>query len=577
MSLKKILADKFLVAIKTALGEEITCDPMIQLAARLEFGDYQANFAMGLAKQLKKNPVEIARNVVACLEPSIFAKVEVAGPGFINLFLANSFLDDNLQQLLKDERLGVSKTNQAETVTVDYGGANIAKEMHVGHLRSTIIGDAIVRILDFLGHHVIRQNHLGDWGTQFGMLIEYLLEENPQFAQHQISDLDAFYKQAKQHFDNDPEFANQARARVVALQAGDESTLEIWRQLVAESERHFAKVYQRLKVLLSQADARGESFYNFMLPGVVAEFLEKGIAVEDQGAIVIFLNNISEKDDRSVPFIIRKSDGAYLYATTDLATVKFRVETLKATRLIYVTDARQKQHFAMLFMAVRQIGWVGENIKFEHVPFGAILGKDHKPFKTRSGESIKLISLLDEAESRAAAVATAKNPDLSPEQVQQIAHVVGIGALKYADLSSDKVKDYVFDWDKMLAFEGNTAPYLQNAYVRVCSIFRKGAINLAELSSKKINIIDPNEHLLALKILEFPDVVYVVAADLSIHKLCNYLYELAATFHKFYEHCPVLSVTEEALRNTRLVLCALTARTLAMGLNLLGIAVLEQM
>lgn len=577
--MKAILSDIFKTAIHAAFGDEAgDCDPVIQLSGRAEFGDYQANFAMRLAKILRKKPIDVANEVVAKItDKTLFKALEPSGPGFINIFLDNQFLAQQLQSLVSDSRLNIPQEKISQTIVVDYANANVAKEMHVGHIRSIVIGDAIVRIMNFLGHNVIRQSHLGDWGTQFGMLIEHMIEQNTHTKAHSVSDLDPLYKEAKQRFDADPIFAEKARARVVALQSGDEATLAIWRQLVAESLQYFQKIYNKLDVLLLEEDARGESFYNSMLPSVVAELEKQGLATLDDGASVIFLEGIAGSGDKLAPFIIRKKDGGYLYATTDLAAAKFRIETLGASRIIYLTDARQKQHFAMLFASLRQANWAPKQIRLEHIPFGAILGKDNKPFKTRSGESIKLISLLEEAESRALALAREKNVDLDENQLKKIAHEVGVGALKYADLRSDKIKDYVFDWEKLLSFEGNTAPYLQNAYVRIQAIFRKGAIDVTQLKHKKIHLTMDVEHLLAVKILGFSDMVYSVADDLALHRLCDYLYDLASSFHQFYEHCPMLSLDDEDIRDSRLLLASLTAQTLKLGLDLLGIKTLEKM
>lgn len=569
--MKRLLTKIFRDALQQTFGE-IDCEPSIQSATRVEYGDYQANFAMRLAKILHKKPMEIAVQVVERLNKNpIFKKLEPSGPGFINIFLDNVFLAERLQLLLQDECLGIERDPHPEIVVVDYANANVAKEMHVGHIRSIVIGDAIVRLLELLGHQVIRQSHLGDWGTQFGMLIEYLFESGELNQPHSVSDLDPLYKKSKQRFDSDPDFADKARARVVALQRGDEETLAIWRRLVKESLTYLQKIYDKLDVLLTEEDARGESFYNPMLNAVVKQLKEIKLATESEGAVVIFL------DEFSVPYIIRKKDGGYLYATTDLAAAQFRIENLGAKRLIYLTDTRQKQHFAMLFAALRKAQWATSDIRLEHIAFGAILGPDNKPFKTRSGESIKLISLLEEAETRAANMARSKNPTLTTGEEKKIAHAIGIGALKYADLRADKNKDYVFDWDKLLAFEGNTAPYLQNAYVRIRAIFAKGKVNVSEIMDANIIITTDIEHSLAIKILDFPEMIYSVADDLALHRICEYLYDMAATFHRFYEHCPILTAAETQLRNSRLLLAELTARTLKCGLNLLGISTLEKM
>ncbi len=571
--MKHELTQIFKKAIEESFGNVAAdCDPMIQVSSRKEFGDYQANFAMRLAKQLHKKPIEIAEIVVEKLSNiKLFKKLEPSGPGFINIFLTDNFLSDQLQSLANDPRLGIQKDPSPQNIVVDYANANVAKEMHVGHIRSIVIGDAIVRIFDFLGHNVIRQSHLGDWGTQFGMLIEYLYEEGEENKAHSVSDLDPLYKKSKAKFDEDPLFADKARRRVVALQQGDQETLAIWNKLVKESLQYFQKIYEKLDVLLTEEDARGESFYNPMLAETVAELVKLNLAHQSEDATVIPL------DDFPIPYLIQKKDGGYLYATTDLAAAKFRIETLKAKRIIYLTDARQKQHFAMLFATLRKAKWIKENIRLEHIPFGAILGKDNKPFKTRSGESIRLISLLEEAENRAESIAREKNTALSQEQIKKIAHDIGIGALKYADLRSDKIKDYVFEWEKLLSFEGNTAPYLQNAYVRIRAIFRKGSVTQDDIQHANIILTTEVEHMLAVKILNFPDVIYSVSDNLSLHSLCDYLYDLAATYHKFYELCPILSNNDKKTRDSRLLLSDLTARTLKVGLDLLGIQTLEQM
>ncbi|HSW93505.1 MAG TPA: arginine--tRNA ligase [Gammaproteobacteria bacterium] len=571
--MKQLLTMLFKTAIQEVFGDQsIDCDPSIQVSTRKEFGDYQANFAMRLAKQLGKKPFDVAQAVVEKLKNErLFSHLEPSGPGFINIFLQNDYLAERLQSLADDPRLGVEPDTLPETVVVDYANANVAKEMHVGHIRSIVIGDAIVRILDFLGHTVIRQSHLGDWGTQFGMLIEYLYETGEQNTDHSVSDLDPLYKKSKAKFDEDPLFAERARQRVVSLQKGDTETLAIWNHLVKESLQYFQKIYDKLDVLLIEEDARGESFYNPMLEDTVNELIAIGLAQKDEDAIIVPLEAFP------IPYLIRKKDGGYLYATTDLAAARFRVDTLKAKRIIYLTDARQKQHFAMLFETLKKAKWIDEDVRLEHIPFGAILGKDNKPFKTRSGESIKLIALLEEAETRAENMAREKNPALSSDKIKKIAHDIGIGALKYADLRSDKIKDYVFDWEKLLSFEGNTAPYLQNAYVRIRAIFRKGQVDPKTIQQATISLTTDIEHSLATRLLNFPDVVYAVSDSLSLHTLCDYLYDLAATYHQFYEQCPILSNDDKVLRGSRLLLSDLTARTLHLGLDLLGIGTLEQM
>ncbi len=625
----RLLQDRFAASLTKAFGSEhAQTDPLLRPAANAQFGDYQANLAMGLAKTLGMKPRDAAMKIVEHLqwEDVCEEKPGVAGPGFINLKIKPTFLAQQVVGLLKDDRLGVAEPMGKMKVVVDYSGPNVAKEMHVGHLRSTVIGDAIARVLAFVGHEVVRQNHLGDWGTQFGMLIEYMIDmgartkvENSSdggihVSMPEIRDLNTFYQQAKAKFDGDSGFSTRARNRVVKLQGGDAQTLAVWHELVDISKAHFESAYEQLNIDLTDADIRAESFYNDQLPGVVAELEQKGLAQVSDGAVCVFAPGFQNEEGKPLPLIVRKSDGGYLYATTDLAALKYRVETLQAQRIIYVTDARQKQHFAMVFKTAELAGWVksvegevsnhvsgkqlaratvrphpdplpeGEGteklaqgmtgVRLDHVPFGTVLGEDGKPFKTRSGDTVKLADLLDEAEERAYQLVTQKNSELPEDERHDIGHKVGIGAIKYADLCNDRIKDYVFSWERMLSFDGNTAPYLQNAYVRIRSIFRKHG---KEFSKYEIHITDSAEKNLALKLLQFPAAVAGVAESLEPHRLCTYLYELAATYHQFYEKCPVLTAPDEATRNSRLALCEVTARTLKQGLNLLGIEVVDRM
>jgi len=588
-TIKQLLTNTFTHAIDE-LYHITDCDPIIQPATRVEFGDYQANFAMSLAKRVNQKPQLIAHTVVEKLQTDpLFESLSVAGPGFINITLASAALTRLLDEQHRSSTFGLSRDNLLENplekrqkVIVDYSSANAAKEMHVGHLRSAIIGDAIVRILRFLGHDVVRQNHIGDWGTQFGMLIEQMMtsNDNPPVKQT-ISDLNTLYKDSKQRFDHEPGFAEKARQRTVLLQQGDIKTRQIWQHIIDASEQYFAIIYERLGILLTRQDSCGESFYNDVLDDTVAELEQKQLISVSEGAKVIFLEGFVDKDQHPLPLIVRKSDGAALYATTDLAAIRYRINTLQGKRLIYVTDARQKQHFAMIFAAARKAGWADESIVLEHVPFGSILGEDHKPFKTRSGETIKLVDLLDEAEQRALTIVNNKQSALEDNEKKAIAKSIGIGALKYGDLSNDKVRDYVFNWDNMLSFDGNTAPYLQNAYVRIRAIFRKGLINPAQLSFKTLRLSEPwpepCEHQLAVKLLAFPDILQSISEDLALHRLCHYLYDLAALFHHFYEVCPILNAPDETIKNSRLLLSDCTARVLKTGLELLGITALELM
>jgi arginyl-tRNA synthetase len=461
---------------------------------------------------------------------------------------------------------------------VDYSSPNLAKEMHIGHLRSTIIGDAIVRLLTFKGDVVIRQNHLGDWGTQFGMLLQHLLDVGwDAEGEHTIRDLNELYRAAKHRFDIDPDFSERARLRVVSLQAGEPGALKLWRQLIGESVRHMNQVYERLGVLLREEDIRGESSFNPMLPLVVKELAELGLLREDQGAQVVFPPGFSNKEGEPLPLIVQKRDGGFGYAATDLAAAKYRIGELKADRVVYVVDARQADHFAMVFSTLRAAGWAPASVTLEHVAFGTILGQDRKPFKSREGGVVRLAEVLDEAAERAFRVIEQKDIGLTPEQGRSVARSVGVGAVKYADLSNERIKDYVFDWDRMLALEGNTAPYLQNAYVRIQSIFRKGGVEAAQLPAASIQIVHAEERKLALQLLLLPQTIEGLAASLELNRLCGFLYELASGYHSFYEQCSVLRADTEEQKASRLALSLLVARTLQLGLSLLGVETVEQM
>lgn len=569
-SIQQQLDQAFRTAIRAAFG--IDADPIVGPSQNEQFGDYQSNVAMGLAKKLpqKTNPRAVAEQIRAKLDLGEMAsEVSVAGPGFINVRLSPRWLAEQLQAIAADPRLGIEKTPNPQTVVVDYSGPNIAKQMHVGHLRSTIIGDALSRVIEFQGHNVIRQNHIGDWGTQFGMLIEYAWRHRDN-SNSAIQDLEKFYVEAKKQFDADPEFADAARSAVVNLQKGDRRARQLWQQIVNETRRHYQGLYVRLGVRLGTEHERGESFYNDMLPEVVKELQDKGIAVKSEGAVVVFIDGPDKP-----PLIIQKSDGGYLYATTDLAAIRYRINELKADRIIYAHDSRQAQHFSQVFRTARKASWTrGDEVKLEYAPFGTMLGEDGRPFKTRSGDTVKLADLLNEAEQRALAVVTQKNPQLPEDQRGDIAQKVGIGAVKYADLAKDRISDYVFSWDQMLALDGNTAPYLQYAYARIRSIFRK-AQSMPLISAVPI-LEHPLELALARHLLRLGEIVDVVARELKPHHLCTYLYELATRFSGFYENCPVLQ-SNEPTRSSRLLLCDLTARTMALGLDLLGIEHPEQM
>ncbi|MDF7676552.1 arginine--tRNA ligase [Neisseriaceae bacterium ESL0693] len=570
---QKVAAEVEAAFVKAQLGDY----PIIlQPAKNADFGDYQINGVMGAAKKTKQNPRELAQRVADILTSSdLIDAATVAGPGFINLRLNSNQLAQQIHHAVNDSRLGISKSATPQTVVIDYSSPNLAKEMHVGHLRSSIIGDSLNRILSFLGHEVIPQNHVGDWGTQFGMLVAYLVEQKQSGrADLELADLEQFYRNAKVRFDEDETFANTAREYVVKLQSGDEQVLTLWRQFVQTSLAHANTVYQKLGLKLNNSHVKGESAYNDQLQSTVDELAHQGLAVDSQGAKVVFLEEFKNQDDEPAAFIIQKKGGGFLYASTDLACLRYRINQLHGNRLLYVVDARQSLHFAELFTIARKAGWLPDTTQAEHVPFGTMMGKDGKPFKTRSGDTVKLITLLDEAVSRASALVKAKNPALSEEEAAHIGQVVGIGAIKYADLSKNRTSDYVFDWDSMLSFEGNTAPYLQYAYTRVQSIFRKAENPPQEA---QITLNEPLEKQLALELLRFEDVLNNVADTAYPHYLANYLYHIATLFSRFYESCPILKANTEAIRASRLQLARLIGLTLKEGLALLGIDTLEAM
>jgi len=588
-NIQRHLDEKLTTAIRETFPDAPADAPAIVMQAQDErFGDYQANGAMALAKRLGKNPRDVAAEIVAAADLSGIAEtVEIAGPGFINITLSSDWLAAQLAEILADERLGVPSPAQRQTIVVDYSAPNLAKEMHVGHLRSTIIGDALVRVLEFLGHDVKRQNHVGDWGTQFGM--QYMLERTGFSVQGRtafgwpgmLEDLESFYRQAKGTFDSDGAFADRARQRVVKLQQGDNESRMAWAWFLDQSLQHCTAVYGRLRVLLTAKDVQGESAYNDDLPGVVEALKAKGLLTESQGARCVFLDEFTAKDGSPLPLIVQKSDEGYLYATTDLAAIRYRVDELKADRILYVVDARQSLHFKMVFAAARAARFAPDDVSLEHVGFGMMLGPDNRPFRTREGGTVKLMDLIDEAERRAFDLVSEKNPDLPEEDRRRIARVVGIGALKYADLAQNRTKDYVFSWNKMLSLDGNTAPYMQYAFARIHSIARKGGLDLADLvrepaADEGFTLAEPAERRLAVALLQFAETIETVAADCLPHVLCGYLYRLAGAFMGFYETCPVLKA-EQAVRASRLRLCALTAKVIEKGLNLLGIETAERM
>ena len=539
-------------------------------------GDFATNIAMILAKPLKKNPRQIAEDIIDSLpKDDHISKVEIAGPGFINFFVNKDAISKALKDMSADPRLGIPKVITPKTIVVDYSAANVAKEMAVHHIRSTVIGDAVVRVLEFLGNNVIRANHIGDWGTQFGMLIAYLeKKENESGQGMDLSDFEAFYREAKECYDTDEEFAVKARHYVVLLQGGDEYCRKMWKKLVNMTMVQNQKLYDRLDVTLSDKDIMGESLYNDMLPEVVEDLMKRGIAVEDQGAVVVYLPQFKNKEGKPLGNIIRKNDGGYLYTTTDIACAKYRAQTLKADRILYFTDSRQQQHLETVWAICKKAGYVGDNVSMEHCPFGMMLGKDGKPFKTRSGGTVKLRDVLDEAEARVTNLLKERNSTLSDEEKKQVIHNIAIGAVKYADLCKNRTTDYVFDWDQMLSFEGNTAPYLQYAYSRIRAIFRKAK----DPSLGDIKITCDAEEDLANKLLAFAEAVQSVGDKTLPNLLCNYIFELSNLFMHFYEACPILKDdVPEDVRKSRLALCDLTAKVLKQGLSLLGINVMEQM
>lgn len=561
-----------------AAGADAQCDALVKPSAKVQFGDYQANGIMAAAKKLGLPPRQLAEKVISLLDLNDIAeKVEIAGPGFINIFLNKTWIAEQNELALKDEKLNLTLPTQKQTIVIDYSAPNVAKEMHVGHLRSTIIGDASVRILSFLGHNVIRANHVGDWGTQFGMLIAYLEKmQNENATDMALADLESFYRAAKKHYDEDEQFAEKARNYVVKLQGGDSYCRDMWRKLVDITMTQNIATYKRLNVTLSLEDTMGESIYNSMLPSIVADLKQKGLAVESNGAIVVFLDEFKNKEGEPMGVIIQKRDGGYLYATTDIACAKYRYEKLHADRILYYTDSRQHQHLEQVWLIVHKAGYVPESLKLEHHMFGMILGKDGKPFKTRSGDTVKLNDLLDEATQRATTLIKSKNPDLAGDELAQVVDAVAIGSVKYADLSKNRTTDYVFDWDNMLSFEGNTAPYLQYAYTRVLSIFRKSAITAEQLTGK-IHLDHEKERALATRLAQFDEIITTVASEGTPHLLCAYLYDIATLFSSFYENCPILAAESETIKISRLKLAALTAKTLKTGLDMLGIKTVEKM
>lgn len=592
-TLARQLTDALGAAIATAYPEQAGADPLIRPS---DHADLQANAALALAKRVGANPREVATRVSEAIPAgSAVGHVEISGPGFLNLTVADEALWTQAEARRADPRLGVPASQSGVRTVIDYSGPNIAKEMHVGHIRSTVIGDCLVRVLTFLGSDVLKQNHLGDWGTQFGMLIQYITENPDQpwrhdeisGADHQpstVSALDTLYRAARQQFDADPAFADRSRERVVALQGGDPATLAVWREIVAESQFYFDRVYERLGIQLSAQDSRGESSYNDLLDDVAAELTEAGIAVTSDGALVVLSEDVDGPDGQPAALMVRKRDGGYGYDTTDLATLRYRIVELGADRILYLVDSRQALHFRLLFEAARRAGWLTDAIEAVHVSFGSILGPDGKPFKTRSGETVRLMDLLDQAVAAAEKVvsegAEAKGTELDQAALHQIAEQAGIGAVKYADLSGSRVKDYVFDTERMTAFNGNTGVYLQYAHTRLTSILRRAAERDLPVPAVAPALdgaaLEPAERALILTVDSLADVLDAVADDLEPHRLAGFCYDLARAFTDFYEACPVLA-SADPVRQRRLALVDLTRRTLAQGLELLGIAAPERM
>ena len=577
MNIQTLLNNRIQQAM-VAAGAADDAPALVRQSAKVQFGDYQANGMMGVAKKLKTNPREFAQKVLDLLDLSDVAdKVEIAGPGFINIFLKNDWMSGALASLRKSARLDIAQVEKAQTIVVDYSSPNLAKEMHVGHLRSTVIGDAVVRTLEFLGHNVVRQNHVGDWGTQFGMLLAYMerLRQESTEISMALSDLETFYRAAKTCFDEDEAFAARARELVVSLQSGDEQCLALWQEFINISLEHCEATYKTLGVSLTRENVMPESAYNDDLHNVVAALKEQDLLQESNGAQCVFMEEFANKEGEITPVIVQKTGGGFLYATTDLAALRYRQNVLNFDRGLYFVDARQSLHFQQIYTLGRKAGFVKPETSLEHMPFGTVMGTDGKPFKTRSGTVAKLSDLLAEAQDRAYQLVAEKNPEMEEDELRNIGRVVGIASVKYADLSKNRTSDYVFNWDTMLSFEGNTAPYLLYAYSRVASIVRRSEIDVANLTGD-ISLAESQERALAVKLMQFEEAVQQVANDGMPHNLCAYLYELAGTFMTFYEACPILNAEDE-LKNSRLQLALNTASTLKQGLSLLGIETLERM
>ena len=561
------------------LAEDVNPRIALQNTKDKSHGDFACNIAMMLAKPAGMNPRDLAEKIINQLpaDPRL-SDTQIAGPGFINFFVNDAWLEEQISHALSAENLGIKQVagDEVQTIVVDYSSPNLAKEMHVGHLRSSIIGDAVVRALEFQGHHVIRQNHVGDWGTQFGMLLAYMEEQQNNGAELDLADLEGFYRASKQRFDESEDFATRARELVVALQSGDEYCNKLWEEFNRISLEHCLALYQRLNVSLSADDVRGESAYNAELQSIIDELTKADLLTEDQGAQCVFLDEFKNKEGDILPIIVQKAGGGFLYATSDLAAIRYRSQQLKADRVLYFVDQRQALHFNQVFALAHKAGFASDSTSLEHLGFGTMNGADGKPFKTRSGGTVKLVDLLDEAEERAIALVRSKNPDMAEETLQSIGKAVGIASVKYADLSKDRARDYIFNFDQMLSFEGNTAPYLMYAYTRVASIFDKANLDMNSISGD-VKLEQEKEKDLANKLMQFPEILARVTQRGHPHTLCSYIYEVAGLFSSFYEHCPILAADNEEQKMSRLRLAALTGKTIKQGLDLLGIKTLERM
>jgi arginyl-tRNA synthetase len=570
------IAERIVEAVQTEFGLTLTPgEALVRPSVRGRDADYQSSIAMRVGKQLARNPFDVAERIARSISiDGLLDARFVTPPGFINFVVSGAWLDEAAAAMAADARLGVPLPVGPRTVVIDYSAPNIAKEMHVGHLRSTIIGDALARVTAFLGDHSLAQNHVGDWGTPFGMLLEHLCDQEwDASSEHHIADLNVFYQAARERFDNERGFADRARARVVSLQSEEPATLALWQQLIDESTHHFNAIYGALDVPLTDADLAGESMYRAALDGVVDDLLERGIAVIADGAACVFPDGFTGREGQPLPLILRKRDGGYTYGATDLAAIRHRVDTLGADDILYVVGAPQHLHLEMVYASARLAGWLPDSVTARHVAFGSVLGEDGKMLRTRAGATIKLIDLVTEATRHAAAALEARSPDVDDRDA--LARAIGIGAIKYADLSTDREKDYVFSFDRMLALEGNTSVYLQYANARARSMLRRAGADLGALPV--LRIAEPAERALAMKLLDLPRVLDEVASRSEPHRLCGYLYETAAAFSSFYNDCPVIGAENPAVRDSRLALTRLTSRVITRGLDLLGIAAPERL